>query len=127
MEHHGHIIGGWGDDDAEHKKTDESVIASTKATTFIGNEKSVQNFKPVGSDPGGSFGSETSYDPTIFGNDNTPTMLAVPPHPKLAFKDVPFEFDEPFQCPYCYTEQAVKNKSKWKCVQSHALLLDMRY
>ncbi len=43
-----------------------------------------------------------------------PTMLTVPPPPRLAFPDIRFEYGEPFQCPYCFTEQVVKNKFAWK-------------
>ncbi|KFY70285.1 hypothetical protein V498_10372, partial [Pseudogymnoascus sp. VKM F-4517 (FW-2822)] len=47
-------------------------------------------------------------------------MLTVPPPPKFAFPTrfgfpkIPFEYGQPFQCPYCFTEQTVENRSAWK-------------
>jgi len=35
----------------------------------------------------------------------------------MAFEEVAFAFGEPFQCPYCYMEQTVKNKTAWKYVE----------
>lgn len=90
-----------------------TIVASTKATTFVGQETLALNFpKPISE--AGSFGSLTSYDPTVFGMDGAPTLLTVPSPPKYAFPDVEFAYGEPFQCPFCFTEQIVKNKSAWK-------------
>lgn len=90
-----------------------TIVASTKATTFVGQENFASNIpKPISE--AGSFGSLTSYDPTVFGIDGAPTLLAVPSPPTYAFPDVEFVYGEPFQCPYCFTEQIVKNKSAWK-------------
>jgi hypothetical protein len=110
VEHNDKMAGMW-DEDGEKREKPETTIASTKATTFIGNENVLQNVQPAGSDAGNSFGSQTSYEATVFGLDGAPTMLTVPPPPKFAFPDVRFEYGEPFQCPYCFTEQVVKNKS----------------
>jgi hypothetical protein len=119
-EHHGKLTGDWGEDldeVLEEKGPDipmlARTVASTKATTFIvdGNvsKREVSDFTAE------SFGSQTSYEATEFEGDGTvPTKLTVPPPPKWAFPDVPFEYGEPFQCPYCYTEQEVKNKAAWK-------------
>ena len=101
------MAGGWDEED----KLPEKMIASTKATTFMGNDNV---YRKEGSDTAGSFGSQTSYEQTVLGDDNTATKLTVPPPPKFAFPDVPFEYGEPFNCPYCYTEQNVKNKAAWK-------------
>jgi len=100
---------------ARPEKSELTVIASTKATTFVGHHTLVtaQNVpKPISEAE--SFGSITSYDPTVFGIDGAPTLLTVPSPPKFAFTDVEFVYGEPFQCPYCFTEQIVKNKSDWK-------------
>ncbi|TAQ86664.1 hypothetical protein B7494_g5027 [Chlorociboria aeruginascens] len=87
----------------------EMSITLTKATTYVEND-------PVpdqdGIDLDGSFGSQTSYEATAFGDVGS-HKLTVPPHPKMAFEGVLFEFGEPFQCPYCYTEQRVKSRSEW--------------
>jgi hypothetical protein len=112
VEHHKNLSSGW-DEEEEEKGIDkpEKTIASTKATTFIANENVHEK---EGSDMGGSFGSLTSYEATAAGGEGVSNKLTVPPHPKLAFPGVPFEFGEPFQCPYCFTEQTVKNKAAWK-------------
>jgi hypothetical protein len=57
--------------------------------------------------------SQTSYEATIF-DENRNYNLTIPPHPKMAFEGVPFAYGEPFQCPYCHTEQTVKNRNTWK-------------
>ncbi|TVY25184.1 hypothetical protein LHYA1_G006052 [Lachnellula hyalina] len=116
-EHHGKLTGDWGeilDEVAEEKGPEKTkpprTVASTKATTFIVDG----NIKKDGSDAGGSFGSQTSYQATTYEADGAPTKLTVPPPPKWAFQDVPFHYGEPFQCPFCYTEQEVTNKAAWK-------------
>ncbi|KFZ00936.1 hypothetical protein V501_10348 [Pseudogymnoascus sp. VKM F-4519 (FW-2642)] len=124
-EHHGKLTGDWGEDldeVVEEKGPDApklaKTVASTKATTFIvdGNASKKEVSENEASDVmAGSFGSQTSYEATEFEGDSTaPTKLTVPPPPKWAFPDVPFEYREPFQCPYCYTEQEVNNKAAWK-------------
>jgi hypothetical protein len=124
-EHHGKLTGDWGEDldeVVEEKGPDApklaKTVASTKATTFIvdGNASKKEVSEKEGSDfTAGSFGSQTSYEATEFEGDGTvSTKLTVPPPPKWAFPDVPFEYGEPFQCPYCYTEQEVNNKAAWK-------------
>jgi hypothetical protein len=116
-EHHGKLTGDWGEilnEEAEEigpeRLKPAKTVASTKATTFVVGNVS----KKDGSDCGGSFGSQTSYEPTEFEGDGAATKLTVPPPPKWAFEDVPFRYGEPFRCPYCYLEQEVKNKAAWK-------------
>jgi hypothetical protein len=107
------MAGGW-DEVEKPLKEDiipEKTIASTKATTFMGNDNVYQK---EGSDTAGSFGSQTSYEQTVIGDETAAARLTVPAPPKFAFQDVPFEYGEPFNCPYCYTEQNVKNKAAWK-------------
>ncbi len=82
----------------------------TKATTFVEN-KTIIEHDGIDLDQG-SFGSQTSYEPTVVGE--AMNKLSVPPPPIMAFQEVAFEFGEPFQCPYCYMEQSVKNKTAWK-------------
>ena len=112
VDHFEKLSGGWDEEKAgKEDEKPEKTIASTKATTFLGNDNIYQR---EGSDTAGSFGSQTSYEATVLGDKNASNRLKVPPPPKLAFPDIPFEFGEPFNCPYCYTEQNVKNKAAWK-------------
>ena len=95
---------------ANEDKRPERTIALTKATTYVENKAMIE---PDGVDlDQGSFGSQTSYEPTVVGE--AVNKLSVPPPPAMAFEGVPFEYGEPFQCPYCYMEQTVKNKTAWK-------------
>ncbi|PQE04840.1 ankyrin repeat protein [Rutstroemia sp. NJR-2017a BBW] len=105
-DHHGKLTRDW---DQMAVDTEDKTIALTKATTFVENAAPMQK---DGTELENSFGSETSYDATIVGESTG--KLSVPSHPKMAFEGVPFEFDKPFQCPYCFTEQVVKNRSAWK-------------
>ena len=82
----------------------------TKATTYVEN-KTMTERDGIDLDQG-SFGSQTSYEPTVIGE--AVHKLSVPPPPTMAFENVPFEFGEPFQCPYCYMEVTIKNKTAWK-------------
>ncbi|KAF5879364.1 putative ankyrin repeat protein [Botrytis fragariae] len=106
-DHHGKLTRDW--DDVMINEEEDKTIALTKATTFVENTTAVQTH---GSDLGGSFGSQTSYEATTMGESTG--VLNVPSHPKMGFEDVPFQFGSPFQCPYCLTEQVVKNRSAWK-------------
>lgn len=109
-EHHGKLSRDWGGELEEDPEEDEKrTVANTKATTFVENKLHVNE---EGSEVG-SFGSQTSYEQTIAG-ETTEHRLTVPPPPKTAFEDVPFGFGNPFLCPYCFTEQTVKNKQGWK-------------
>jgi hypothetical protein len=101
----------------KEKEKPEKTIASTKATTFIGNDTVYQR---EGIDTPGSFGSQTSYEQTVLGDETATTRLTVPPPPKFAFPDVPFNYGEPFNCPYCHTEQNVQNKAAWKYARLNA-------
>lgn len=112
IEHNERLVG-MANDDEEMRHKPEKTLASTKATTFVGIN-TLQNIRRAGSDGGKSFGSGTSYEATVYGGDNTPTTLTVPSPPSFAFPDIMFEYGEPFQCPYCFTEQSVENKSAWK-------------
>ena len=107
----------WGEilnEDKEEKSAQRikpaKTVASTKATTFVVGTVSQKD----GSDCGGSFGSQTSYEATEFEGDGAAAKLTVPPPPKMAFEDIPFRYGEPFRCPYCYMEQEVTNKAAWK-------------
>jgi hypothetical protein len=119
-EHHDKLTGDWGEDidiiEEDHYTVEEGkqlakTIAPTQATTFA------PNVVPIDKDDSeidGSLGSQTSYEATEFTSDDESTKLTVPPPPQWAFEDVLFEYGEPFQCPFCYTEQVVKNKNAWK-------------
>jgi hypothetical protein len=93
-----------------------TVVASTKATTFFVSENATQHVRAASPDFGGSFGSVTSYEPTMFEGEEKVKKFSVPPPPCVAFPDteIPFEYEEPFQCQFCYTEQVVKDKADWK-------------
>lgn len=113
-EHHDKLSHDWDEipkDIVELKEDDqpEKTIALTKATTFVEAKLAPQK---DGSEVG-SFGTETSYDQTVAGGTQE-HQLTVPGPPAEAFEGVPFLYGEPFQCPYCYTEQNVKNRNAWK-------------
>ncbi|CAG8956660.1 hypothetical protein HYFRA_00012204 [Hymenoscyphus fraxineus] len=91
--------------------TDPIIVDPTKATSFI--ETRIITERPPEDDTG-SLDSLTSYDATSIGDEDTHANLTVPQHPTMAFEGVPFKFGEPFQCPYCYTEQVVKDRAAWK-------------
>lgn len=110
VEHSARMAGGW-EEGEKLTKEDEKTIASTKATTFMAADNVYQR---EGSNTPASFGSQTSYEQTVLGDETAATILTVPPPPKFAFPDVQFEYGEPFNCPYCYTEQNVRNKAAWK-------------
>lgn len=122
-EHHGKLSKDW--DEAPKGvvpitieiKPAQTVVPSTKATTFVEN-RTIPERPPE--DDVVSFGSETSYEATSMGED-AHARLTVPHHPAMAFEGVPFEFGQPFQCPYCYTEQIVKNRAAWKYVTTFFL------
>lgn len=107
-DHHSKLARDWDELPKEPSPEDQKTIALTKATTFVEAKVPVEK---ADSDKG-SFGSQTSYEPTVVGEDVH--RLSPPAPPKFAFEGIPFEFGEPFQCPYCYTEQIVKNKTAWK-------------
>jgi hypothetical protein len=110
--HHGKLARDW--DAVEEEKVPDRTVASTKATTFVDISSVIpQPIPKADSDAGGSFGSHTSYDQTIAG-ENSVNKLSVPPPPNMAFEGIPFEYGKHFQCPYCFTEQIVKNKAAWK-------------
>jgi len=114
-DHHGKLSRDWVNEVPEKAEINDEpakTVALTEATKYVENED--PNKRP-GSEGGGSFRSQTSYEPTIVG-ETTETRLTVPPPPKMAFQEqgIPFAFGEVFQCPYCYTEQTVKNKAAWK-------------
>ncbi|PMD16026.1 hypothetical protein NA56DRAFT_709109 [Hyaloscypha hepaticicola] len=97
---------------ASHEKDEERTNALTKATTFVEN-KAIDDRDD--SDVAGSFGSQTSYEPTVMGEQaQLATKLTVPPPPKMTAEGAPFKFGEVFTCPYCWTPQVVKNKLAWK-------------
>ena len=116
-EHHGKLSRDWDDEQeikAELPELEEpsGTIAHTKhtkATTFIESKPLVEK---DGSEAG-SFGSQTSYEQTVAA-EGIEARLTVPPPPQWAFEDVPFAYGQPFQCPLCYTEQTVKNRTAWK-------------
>jgi hypothetical protein len=110
------LTGDWGEDIEVVEERPESIqdaktIVPTQATTFVPNMVLPEKDS---ADMAGSFGSQTSYEVTESASEDGPTKLTVPPPPKWAFEDVLFKYGEPFQCPFCYTEQIVKNKNAWK-------------
>ncbi|RFU31087.1 hypothetical protein B7463_g5231, partial [Scytalidium lignicola] len=109
-DHHGKLVRDW-ETNVEDEKQSEKTIALTKATTYVESKVLPQDVKD--SSEAGSFGSQTSYDQTVMG-EAAENKLTVPPPPKMAFEGIPFEYGESFECPYCYTEQIVKNKAAWK-------------
>jgi len=111
-EHHGKLARDW--DAVEEEKAPDRTVALTKATTFVDISSVTPQPPPrPDSDGGGSFGSQTSYEQTVAG-ENAVSKLSVPLPPNMAFEGIPFEYGKHFQCPYCFTEQIVKNKAAWK-------------
>jgi hypothetical protein len=116
-DHHEKLSRDWDEDtkeiEPEEDEKPEKTIAETKltkATTFVA---ACAPPEKDGSEAGGSFGSQTSYEDTVMG-DAAKNRLTVPRYPTMAFEGIPFEYGEPFQCPYCYTEQTVKSRADWK-------------
>lgn len=90
------------EDENENIEKPEKTIALTKltkATTYVENKTMIER---DGKELEGSFGSQTSYEPTVV--VEAVNKLTVPPRPIMAFEGVLFEYRELFQCPYCYTE-----------------------
>jgi len=112
-EHSEKMAGGWNEEIKPQNEDEEpeKTTASTKATTFKGNDNIYQQEEL---DTIGSVGSQTSYEQTVLGDEAAAAKCHVPSPPKFAFPEVSFEYGEPFNCPYCYTEQNVKNKASWK-------------
>jgi hypothetical protein len=117
-DHHGKLSRDWEDipknNEPKNDEKPDKSIALTKATSFVEKNR-VDNHD--GLDIAGSLGSKTSYEATTIGEES-PDQLTVPQRPDMAFEGVPFEYGEPFRCPYCYTEQVVKNRMEWKFVTS---------
>jgi hypothetical protein len=113
VEHSREMAGEW-DEEMKPQKEDEKTgktIASTKTTTFMRHDSIHQQEV---SDTASSFGSQTSDEQTALGDEAGAAKLDVPPPPSFAFPEVPFQYGEPFNCPYCYTEQNVNSKASWK-------------
>ncbi|MAD85559.1 MAG: hypothetical protein CL912_21575 [Deltaproteobacteria bacterium] len=87
------------------------TLALTKATTYVAGLPA----PPKDGSEVESFETETSYQQTVAG-ETEEHLLKVPPPPKEAFEGIPFEFGQPFQCPYCWTEQNMKGRNAWKYV-----------
>jgi hypothetical protein len=85
--------------------TNQKSIVLTKATIFVDAKTIINKNK---SDGKGSFGSQTLYQPTVVREDNYKLNPSTPS--RFAFKGIPFKYNEPFRCPYYYTEQVIKNK-----------------
>lgn len=116
-DHHEKLSRDWEDPSNNGSKKGikpEKSVTFTKATSFY-EDKRVDGYDR--SDPADSLGSKTSYEATTSGEEIS-DELTVPPPPDTAFEGIPFKYGEPFRCPYCYTEQEVKNKTDWKFVVS---------
>jgi hypothetical protein len=111
-EHQGKLSRDWGggeDEDVRPGGNREHTVALTLATEYVEKKPGVEQ---DGRDGDGSFGSQTSHENTVVGE--AAQKRTVPPPPAMAFEGIPFEYGEPFQCPYCYTEQVVSGKPAWK-------------
>ncbi|TVY38770.1 hypothetical protein LSUB1_G004396 [Lachnellula subtilissima] len=111
-EHHAKLTKDWmGEENEEGTDPDATVALTkhTKATTFTGHEN--HDYRDGYVAAASTLGSQTSYEATVVG---AITKITVPPLPQWAFENIPFEFGEPFQCPYCYTDTTVKNRNSWK-------------
>lgn len=79
-----------------------SQFASTKATTYVANlnDESLDKLSAVGR-------SETSYVTSI-AEENSGKLRQIPNPPKESANGMPFE------CPYCFTIQSVRNSKYWR-------------
>lgn len=111
--HYGKPVSDW---ETSAEDGEEKIIALTKATTYV--ETATLPWDIQENSEAGSLGSKTSYDQTVIG-EAAAGILTVPPPPAMAFEGIPFSYGDPFQCPYCYTEQIVRNKAAWKYVHVH--------
>lgn len=112
-DHHDKLSRTWDrdDDNAGLEDQREHTIAFTTATEYLENDLLKDELKKSERTED-SLGTMTSYENTIFGEVGL--HRSVPPPPALAFESVPFEYGEAFQCPYCYTEQVVRDRQAWK-------------
>ena len=78
-----------------------STLPQTKASTYVtdDSEDKIEELSDAGQ-------SESSYATTV--SEEADSILLVPPMPKEAADEVPFE------CPYCFTIQTVIDYSAWK-------------
>ncbi|KAG0645636.1 hypothetical protein D0Z07_8474 [Hyphodiscus hymeniophilus] len=122
VEHFEKLSGAWEDDERADEKNDkpEKTMASTKATTFMGNDNIYQK---EGSDTAGSFGSQTSYEATILGDEKcapqtdrtTSSETSVPGHLVPNVKDKAAWKKHVFRDLKPYSEEAVEIISAFAC------------
>jgi hypothetical protein len=93
----------------EHKNEKENhSITLTKATTFVDTPREQGYVEEPDN------GSVTSYATST--GDNSVHVLRVPDPPEFSGREEQFEYGMPFECPYCFTIQAVENWREWKYV-----------
>lgn len=85
------------------------TLAQTKATTFV----------PTTPTQAVPFDQEeqvsiTSYATSV--EEDSKHALRVPNPPQFVGGGIPFEYGVPFECPYCFTIQSVRNLRDWKYV-----------
>ena len=109
QDHHQKLSRDWDErvEKSEMKDTKSiSTMASTKATTFAPDEMYLRRETSSISVWQASYAVSVISDPQ--------TRVIVPPPPKTGSKGVPYQFGAPFQCPYCFEEHIVKNRTAWK-------------
>lgn len=104
-DHHEKLSRDWSGDNNDSKSRKTTTVALTQATGYedIDFEKDKMREKED------SLGTRTSYANTLSGQ--SVQHRDVPAPPALAFEGIPFEYGEPFQCPYCYTPQVVEKRT----------------
>lgn len=93
--------------------TTTHTLPSTVATRMAEDVQETLDEEIIGLDE--TARSQTSYEPTMYEGGEA-TRLTVPKPPEMAFEGIPFEYGEPFMCPYCFTEQNCKDRTAWKYV-----------
>ena len=87
---------------AEAHSVGHGQLASTKTTTYVSNlNGETADIQSIAGR------SETSYVSSI-AEDDSHGMRQIPDPPKESAKGIPFE------CPYCFTVVAIKDKKHWK-------------
>lgn len=95
------------------------TLPSTVATGIATNVQAAFDENIIGLEE--TARSQTSYELTMYEGGET-TRLTVPKPPEMAFDGIPFEYGNPFMCPYCFTEQSCKDRTVWKYVNTHCSL-----
>lgn len=91
----------------------KTVWSGEKASTYYPNE-TLEDSRPVDLNIGGFVSSaRTEYADSSKGKDGASDLLRTPLLPKDSV-GVRAEYNQHFECPYCWRPQKVGNKNEWK-------------